>query len=350
MHLLGVQDTSTLDPNVTLTELGMDSLMAVEIKQALEREYDIIMTTQEIRNLTYKRLQELSAELEERKKTQEKDGFESEQDSLSKLEEIFSAKEELFIEISSTTSIESSQPLFFVPPLESDFVHLKKITKYITRPIVGINWLSEFDEKESIEEVALVISKKLIEKYGTREFDFVGLSFGSILAWQLAIQLQINTSAVVRKIILLNGAPDFQNARYNEIVNQLEFKKENEEKIMSILLIKFAEYLIRLEGLELLEEQLLKMPDLNSKADKVVAMIKNKFNFDLNTERLLKVIGSMYKKMRMVSQSETKDKFKGDILLIRAQDNKSSLIANTVNESYGIEKICTGKYINFRTK
>lgn len=132
-----------------------------------------LRTTQEIRNLTYKRLQELSAELEERKKNQEKDGFETEQDSLAKLEEIFSVKEGLFIEISTTTSIESSQPLFFVPSLETDFVLMKKITKYITRPIVGINWLSDFDEKTTIKEVAGLIAKKLIEKYGNREFDLV---------------------------------------------------------------------------------------------------------------------------------------------------------------------------------
>ena len=141
MHLLGVQDTSTLDPNITLQELGMDSLMAVEIKQALEREYDIIMSAQEIRNLTYKRLTELSEELEERKKNLQKDGFESEQDSLSKLEEICAVKENLFIEISTTTSIESSQPLFFIPSFESDFVMMRKLIKYITRPIIGINYM-----------------------------------------------------------------------------------------------------------------------------------------------------------------------------------------------------------------
>ena len=343
MHLLGVQDTSTLDPNVTLTELGMDSLMAVEIKQALEREYDIIMTTQEIRSLTYKRLQELSAELEERKKNQEKDGFESEKDSLAKMDEIFSPKDELFVEVSATTSIESSQPLFFIPSLESDYVSLRKITKYITRPVVGINWLDEFDDKQSIEEVAYVIAKRLVERYGTREFDFVGLSFGAVLVWQIAIQLQINTSAVLRKIFLLDGSPDFQKAIYNEMTNKLEFTDANNEKIMTIMLTKFTEYLVKFESIELLEDQLVRLPDLSSKADKVVVMIKNKFNYDLNTEKLLKVIRSMCNKMKMIAQFESKDKFKGDIMLIRAQDNKSSLIANTVAESYGVEKLCTGK-------
>lgn len=39
---------------------GMDSLMAVEIKQALEREFEIILTAPELRTLTFGKLQELT--------------------------------------------------------------------------------------------------------------------------------------------------------------------------------------------------------------------------------------------------------------------------------------------------
>lgn len=38
----------------------MDSLMAVEIKQALEREFEVFLTPQDIRSLTFARLQELA--------------------------------------------------------------------------------------------------------------------------------------------------------------------------------------------------------------------------------------------------------------------------------------------------
>jgi fatty acid synthase len=39
----------------------MDSMMAVEIKQTLEREFEVFLTAQEIRSLTFARLAELSA-------------------------------------------------------------------------------------------------------------------------------------------------------------------------------------------------------------------------------------------------------------------------------------------------
>jgi hypothetical protein len=43
----------------------MDSIMSVEIQQTLEREFEVFLTTQEIRSLTFARLSELSAAKEE---------------------------------------------------------------------------------------------------------------------------------------------------------------------------------------------------------------------------------------------------------------------------------------------
>ncbi|XP_011863921.1 PREDICTED: fatty acid synthase-like [Vollenhovia emeryi] len=49
-----------VSPNSYLAELGMDSMMAVEIKQTLEQEFDIFFSAQEIRNLTFTKLSEIS--------------------------------------------------------------------------------------------------------------------------------------------------------------------------------------------------------------------------------------------------------------------------------------------------
>lgn len=46
--------------NATLAELGMDSMMAVEIKQILERELGTFFTAQEIRNLSFGKLNKMS--------------------------------------------------------------------------------------------------------------------------------------------------------------------------------------------------------------------------------------------------------------------------------------------------
>lgn len=45
--------------HTSLTELGMDSMMAMEIKQTLERNYEIVLTAQDIRNLNFAKLMEI---------------------------------------------------------------------------------------------------------------------------------------------------------------------------------------------------------------------------------------------------------------------------------------------------
>ena len=59
--MAGFRDLKTIGMNSTLAELGLDSITAVEIKETLEREFEVCLTPQEIRNLTFARLSELSA-------------------------------------------------------------------------------------------------------------------------------------------------------------------------------------------------------------------------------------------------------------------------------------------------
>ncbi|KAL6257631.1 hypothetical protein P5V15_011210, partial [Pogonomyrmex californicus] len=56
-----IKDIKVVNQNTSLAELGMDSMMAVEIKQTLEREFDIFLTAQEIRNLTFAKLKKISS-------------------------------------------------------------------------------------------------------------------------------------------------------------------------------------------------------------------------------------------------------------------------------------------------
>lgn len=56
----GIKDPSKVSESANLAELGMDSLMGAEIKQTLERGYDVVLGVHEIRALTFARLKEMS--------------------------------------------------------------------------------------------------------------------------------------------------------------------------------------------------------------------------------------------------------------------------------------------------
>ncbi|XP_053376816.1 fatty acid synthase-like [Mercenaria mercenaria] len=59
-HILGISEPNALNPDASLGDLGLDSMMNVEVKQTLERGYDIIMETKEIRKLTVNNMRSIA--------------------------------------------------------------------------------------------------------------------------------------------------------------------------------------------------------------------------------------------------------------------------------------------------
>lgn len=58
--VIGVQDVSSVPADASLGDLGLDSLMGVEVKQTLERDYEIVMAMKDIRQLTINKLKEIA--------------------------------------------------------------------------------------------------------------------------------------------------------------------------------------------------------------------------------------------------------------------------------------------------
>jgi fatty acid synthase len=70
-----VKDLNSVPQQAALSSLGMDSMMAVEIKQTLQRDFDIFLTAQDIRTLNFAKLIKMSnAETHETAKGNSKSG------------------------------------------------------------------------------------------------------------------------------------------------------------------------------------------------------------------------------------------------------------------------------------
>ena len=61
-NFVGLKDLKTVSQQTSLAELGMDSMMAVEIKQTLEREFEVFLTAQDIRGLNFAKLVQMSTQ------------------------------------------------------------------------------------------------------------------------------------------------------------------------------------------------------------------------------------------------------------------------------------------------
>nr|2PNG_A Chain A, Fatty acid synthase (EC 2.3.1.85) [Rattus norvegicus] len=60
-HILGIRDLAGINLDSSLADLGLDSLMGVEVRQILEREHDLVLPIREVRQLTLRKLQEMSS-------------------------------------------------------------------------------------------------------------------------------------------------------------------------------------------------------------------------------------------------------------------------------------------------
>lgn len=61
MSIMAIRDRKQISMEASLSKLGMDSLMGVEILQILERDFDLVLSSQELRSLTLNQLEKLVA-------------------------------------------------------------------------------------------------------------------------------------------------------------------------------------------------------------------------------------------------------------------------------------------------
>ena len=57
-NILGMKDMSSLNPNTKLSDLGMDSLMSVEVKNLIERESQVSLSAKDVANITIQQLRD----------------------------------------------------------------------------------------------------------------------------------------------------------------------------------------------------------------------------------------------------------------------------------------------------
>lgn len=61
-HIMSLQNKKAIPLDTKLSELGMDSLIAVEIRHVLEQNFDINLTANMVKTLTFSRLLEIQNE------------------------------------------------------------------------------------------------------------------------------------------------------------------------------------------------------------------------------------------------------------------------------------------------
>ncbi|XP_070167745.1 fatty acid synthase-like [Polyergus mexicanus] len=211
-NIMGLKNINIVAPNVLLAELGMDSMMAVEIKQTLEREFDILLTEQDIRNLTFAGLKKMTNAIEQGKTY---DAIETATNNLVGFE-ILTRKlkdsdlsSDIYVELDTKREV-AENIIFLIPGLDGSASVYKLIESEIKSLAICLQHgaLNMPDVTSSIIKSAGYLLPYIMEKMEDRkEFLIVGYSFGSLIAIELARLLEAKN--FVGRLLLIDGAPDW---------------------------------------------------------------------------------------------------------------------------------------------
>jgi fatty acid synthase len=201
-NILGIQDPTTVTTSSTLADLGMDSLMGAEIKQTLERNYDLVLSAQEIRALTFGRLIEL--ESGGSAPTEVTSPNKDTQMQFDKSMEIMPTK--CLISMPSKVSDSRKSPVFVLHPIEGVVNALQTLASNIEVPVYGLQSTSN-TPLTSIGDLAQFYNKQIKTVQPKGPYTLIGYSFGACVAFEMGIQLESSGEQV--RLLLIDGSPSY---------------------------------------------------------------------------------------------------------------------------------------------
>ncbi|CAG2113120.1 unnamed protein product, partial [Medioppia subpectinata] len=206
----------------TLGDVGLDSMMAVEIQQRLERDYEIHLALTDIKKITVGELKEFrdgskdglkqySTDIKNVRQNLATVRFDMPSEPTSRLNDVGSELKEFrdgskdglkqystdiknvrqnlatvrFDMPSEPTSrlndVGSGKPVFFLPPIEGIFETLKDLARNLNRPVIALNWIKTMQELKDIKKVSDFYKERLKQMMPEGNYDIVGHSFGAIV-------------------------------------------------------------------------------------------------------------------------------------------------------------------------
>ncbi|XP_046888952.1 fatty acid synthase isoform X1 [Hypomesus transpacificus] len=335
-HILGVRDVSTLNADASLADLGLDSLMGVEVRQTLERDYDIVMAMREIRLLTINKLRELSSKpagTEESRQSPVKRGgvralLESDLNLL-----LVNPDGPTVTPLNQVQSAE--RPLFLVHPIEGSIAAFKTLTAKLSVPCYGLQ-CTKAAPLDSIEALAAFYVQSITQEQPEGPYRIAGYSFGACVAFEMASQLQAQ-GRPVEYLFLFDGSHSYVAAYTQSYRAKLTPGKESEAETEA--LCAFIQQFTGIEYNKLLET-LLPLSDLQARVSTTVDLITSSHK-NVDADSLRFAAATFYQKLKAADGYVPADKYHGNVTLLRAK--ASSDYGDNLGADYKLSEVCDGK-------
>lgn len=322
-HILGIKDPASLSPSVTLTDLGLDSLMGVEVKQALERDYDLILSMQEIRALNVNQLQEISggniAALH--------DNTAGVQLDISS--PVLEIPTEIIVRLNEG---KEGKPVFFLPPLEGVFNLLEPLAKQLNRPVIGLNWTPALKDTTNVQDAAAFYLDTVRAIHPDDNYDFVGYSFGAVVAFEMALQCPTSN------LILLDGSPSQMVSTIEQFRDKTQANDPNEQHVEA--LVTFIMQFVPVDYRKV-KEDLMLIGDEEGRNAKAAQIFASNGGPKCEPKEIAFAAQAFFTKIKMLYTYRSSKKKDGNVTLIRAEDLLIKA-SQDIPRDYGLKDLVTG--------
>lgn len=234
-NILGLKDTKNVADAATLADLGMDSLMGAEIKQTLERNYDLVMSAQEIRQLTFGKLKALesggSAGSEQATIQNGGDATNKAPSPLGDGTQVqFNAElmpTQCLVRLASKAAeSDTRRPLFMVHAIEGVTTALLPLAALLPVPVYGLQCTAAVP-LDSIATAAAYYVKQIKTVQPKGPYAIAGYSFGGSIAFEMVSQLEKIGEKC--QLVMLDSAPRYVSF-YTEMAKQTKVKQGKAEE------------------------------------------------------------------------------------------------------------------------
>lgn len=340
-NIFGIKDINSISPETTLGELGMDSLMGVELKQFLERDFELVLSIPELRKLKIKDLKKLEGEGEDKSSSEKSPNSETAA-AVENIPGHFSSLLSKDLVPNETivhmNSVKTGSPLFIVHPIEGTVVMLQSLAQLLPCPVYGIQCTPDAPS-ESIEDLAAWYWKHLKNvNIPTKTIYLAGYSFGASVAFEMTLQADRDPKKhlKVNSLIMLDGSPALVTSYTRE--HESHFQQDSQVEGEAQALFSFA-YLFTENNLVQKKDLL----NLGSYAERVQYTAEKILSVcpKLEIEVLKMAFDLFYKKLLISLKYTPKYKLQRDVSLIKASESVD--MSKSFSDVYDLEKVCEGK-------
>ncbi|KAF6202923.1 hypothetical protein GE061_003330 [Apolygus lucorum] len=328
-NILGIKDHSNVANSSSLADLGMDSLMGAEIKQTLERNFDVVMSAAEIRNLTVGTLREMSGGGAPKApaKSDEKTAVNGVDSKQVKFQGDSLMPKETLVKMASGNPKSIRPPIFLVHAIEGTVSSLGGIAKSLEgqETVYGLQCTADvpIDSMASIAQHYIKEIRK-IQKQGP--YRIVGYSFGAGVAFEMGVQLEKAGDTVT--LVLLDGSPLYVASHTGNYKD-----KRNKAAGDADALAYFIFLFTTIDSVKVTAE-LQALPDLKARVKYCADKLKGVVPF--SEKEVSQAAESFYKKLYVADCYEPSGKIKGEVTLVKAKDNY--VVGG--DSDYGLKSLC----------